>query len=143
MKKRKTIFTKTADVKRQWYRVDAAGKVLGRLATVVAATLRGKHKVSFTPQTDCGDFVVVVNAEKVRVTGKKLKDKTYFTHSGYPAGDKILSFEKMMEIKPEKTLRLAIEGMLPHNRLGAKMVRKLKIFTGAPAQFSKIQELEV
>jgi len=143
MKKRRTVFINDAGVKREWYRVDAGGQVLGRLATKVAVYLRGKHKPLFTPQTDCGDFVVVVNAEKVRVTGKKQKGKLYFTHSGYPAGDKLLSFEKMMQIKPEKVVRMAIAGMLPHNRLGARMIKKLKVFKGEPAQFSKIQKLEV
>lgn len=144
MKKRKTVFANNEMVKRQWYRVDAAEKVLGRLATKVAVYLRGKHKVLYTPQTDCGDYVVVVNAEKVKVTGRKLKGKMYFTHSGYPAGDKLLSFEKMMSMNPEKVVRLAIRGMLPHNRLGDKMINKLKIFKGQPtAQYSKIQKLEV
>ncbi len=143
MKKRRTIFVNDSGVKREWYRVDAGGKVLGRLATKVAVYLRGKHKPLFTPQTDCGDFVVVVNAEKVIVTGKKSKGKLYFTHSGYPAGDKLVSFEKLMQSQPEKVVRMAIAGMLPHNRLGAKMIRKLKIFKGEPAQFSKIQKLEV
>lgn len=143
MKKRKTAFANDGDIKRQWYRVDAAGKVLGRMATKVAVYLRGKHKPCFTPQTDCGDCVVITNAEKIRVTGKKLKGKMYFTHSGYPAGDKLVSFEKMMEAGPEKVIRLAIRGMLPHNRLGDRMIKKLKICKGQPAQFSKIQELEV
>lgn len=143
MKKRKTVFVKSQDVKRERYLVDAAGEVLGRLATKVAVYLRGKHKPIFTPQTDCGDFVVVVNAEKVRVSGKKVKGKMYFTHSGYPAGDKLISFEKMLAEKPERVVQLAIAGMLPHNRLGAKMIRKLKIFKGQPAQFGKLQKLEV
>lgn len=143
MKKRKTVFVKSQDVKRERYLVDAAGEVLGRLATKVAVYLRGKHKPIFTPQTDCGDFVVVVNAEKVRVSGKKVKGKMYFTHSGYPAGDKLISFEKMLAEKPERVVQLAIAGMLPHNRLGAKIIRKLKVFKGQPAQFSKLQKLEV
>lgn len=143
MKKRKTVFTKSSEVKRQWYRVDAAGKVLGRLATKVAVYLRGKHKPCFTPQTDCGDFIVIVNADKVRVTGKKLKDKMYFTHSGYPGGDKMLSHEKMMENDPAKVIQLAVAGMLPHNRLGAQIIKKLKIMKGQSVQYSKIQELEV
>ena len=143
MKRDKTVFARSEGLKRDWYLVDAAGCVLGRLATRVAAYLRGKHKPIFTPQTDCGDFIVVVNAEKVRVTGKKFKDKMYFTHSGYPAGDKMLSFEKMITGQPEKVVRLAIEGMLPHNRLGAKMIRKLKVYKGEPKEYNKIRKLEV
>lgn len=143
MKRTKTVFTKSADVQRQRYVMDAKGKVLGRLATRVAVYLRGKHKPIFTPQTDCGDYVIVVNAEKVKVTGKKFKDKTYFTHSGYPGGDKLLNFEKMMENKPEKVIQLAIRGMLPHNRLGDKIIKKLKIFRGEKPEYSKWSKLEV
>lgn len=144
MKKRRTVFTKAEDVQRKRYLVDAAGVILGKLATKVAVYLRGKHKPIFTPQTDCGDYIVVINAEKVKVSGKKLKDKLYFTHSGYPAGDKLLSFEKMIADQPEKVIRLAVRGMIPHNRLGDKMINKLKIFKGQPtAQYSKIQKLEV
>jgi len=134
---------KAEDVKRQHYLVDASGRVLGRLASKVAVYLRGKHKPIFTPQTDCGDFVVIVNADKIRVTGKKLKDKTYFTHSGFPAGDKILNYEKMMAKQPEKVVQLAVTGMLPHNRLGAKMLKKLKIFRGERPEYSKWSKLEV
>ncbi|OGC11489.1 50S ribosomal protein L13 [candidate division WOR-1 bacterium RIFOXYA12_FULL_52_29] len=143
MKKNNTIFANDKMVKRKWFRVDASGKVLGRLATKVAVYLRGKHKTLYTPQTDCGDYIVVVNADKVKVTGNKLKDKTYFTHSGYPGGDKTVSLEKMLQSKPEQVIRLAITGMLPHTRLGARIVRKLKIFTKTPAQYAKIPELEV
>jgi len=143
MKKIRTIFTREQDVKRTWYKIDATGQVLGRLASKAAVYLRGKHKTIYTPQTDCGDFIVVVNADKVKVTGRKLKGKTYFTHSGYPGGDKTLTFERMIEIKPEKVIQLAVRGMLPHNRLGDKMIKKLKIFKTDPAQFSKIQKLEV
>ncbi|MBU0629695.1 MAG: 50S ribosomal protein L13 [Candidatus Margulisbacteria bacterium] len=143
MKKNNTIFANNKMVKRKWYRVDATGKVLGRLATKVAVYLRGKHKTLYTPQTDCGDYIVVVNADKVRVTGNKLEGKTYFTHSGYPGGDKTVSLEKMMQTKPEQVIRLAITGMIPHTRLGAQIVRKLKIFTKTPAQYAKIPELEV
>jgi large subunit ribosomal protein L13 len=130
-------------VKRQWYRVDADGIVLGRLATTVANYLRGKNKTMFTPQTDCGDHIVVVNAEKIKVTGNKIKDKTYFTHSGFPGGDRLISFEKLGATQPEKIIRLAVQGMLPHNRLGAKVLTKLKIFRGEPKQYAKVQKLEV
>jgi large subunit ribosomal protein L13 len=143
MKKRKTLFTNAAGVKRTWYLVDATDRVLGRLATKVATYLRGKHKTSYTPQTDCGDFIVIVNADKVRFTGKKLKGKTYFTHSGYPGGDKLLTLEKMMAEKPIKVVQLAIKGMLPHTRLGDQMITKLKVFTKQPPQYAKLQRLEV
>lgn len=143
MKKRKTIFAKKEGLSRQWYKVDAAGAVLGRLASKVAVYLRGKHKPIFTPQTDCGDFIVVVNAERVRVTGNKVKDKTYFSHSGFPRGDKIINFENLLAKQPEKVIRFAVEGMLPHNRLGAQLLTKLKIFRGEPEKYSKVQKLEV
>jgi large subunit ribosomal protein L13 len=143
MKKRKTLFTNEAGVKRTWYLVDASDRVLGRLATRVAVYLRGKHKPSYTPQTDCGDFIVIANADKVRFTGKKMKGKTYFTHSGYPGGDKTLTLEKMMAEKPVRVVRLAVRGMLPHTKLGERMIKKLKIFTGLPAQYAKLQKLEV
>lgn len=145
MKKNKTIFAKNETVKRDWYVVDAADKILGRVATRVATYLRGKHKPIYSPQADCGDFVVVINAEKVRVSGKKSKQKTYFTHSGYPGGAKTFTFEKMMEKNPEKVVRLSIAGMLPKNRLGRKMIKKLKIYPGAehPHQVKNIQKLEV
>jgi large subunit ribosomal protein L13 len=143
MKKRKTIFANDQMIKRQWYKIDADGVVLGRLATRVANYLRGKHKPIFTPQTDCGDYIVVFNAEKVKVTGNKVKAKTYFTHSGFPGGDKLISFEKLGATQPEKIIRLAVQGMLPHNRLGAKVLTKLKIFRGEPKQYSKVPKLEV
>jgi len=130
-------------VKREHYVIDAAGQVLGRLATKVSVYLRGKYKPIFTPQTDCGDYIVVVNAEKVRITGRKAKDKMYFTHSGYPGGDKLISFEKMIETKPEKVVQLAVAGMVPHNRLGAKVLKKLKVFTGERAEYKKWSKLEV
>jgi large subunit ribosomal protein L13 len=143
MKKRRTLFTNDQSVKRSWYLIDATDQVLGRLATKVAVYLRGKHKPCYTPQTDCGDFIVIVNADKVRFTGKKLTGKTYFTHSGYPGGDKLLTLEKMMAEKPVKVLRLAIKGMLPHTKLGDQMVTKLKIYTKQPPQYAKLQRLEV
>jgi large subunit ribosomal protein L13 len=145
MKKNRTVFAKDETVKRQWYVVDAADKILGRVATRVATYLRGKHKALYTPHVDCGDFVVVINAQKVRVSGKKNKQKTYFTHSGYPHGAKSFTFEKMMEKNPEKVVRLSVEGMLPKNRLGKKMIKKLKIYSGSnhPHQVKNIQKLEV
>ncbi|MBU0671557.1 MAG: 50S ribosomal protein L13 [Candidatus Margulisbacteria bacterium] len=145
MKKNKTIFTRKEDVDRNWYQVDASGKILGRLATKVATYLRGKHKPIFSPQADCGDFIVVINADKVRVTGKKSKQKIYFTHSGYSGGKKLLTLEKMMEQKSDEVVRLAVSGMLPKNRLGRQIIKKLKVYSGAehPHQAHKIQKLEV
>ena len=143
MKKTRTVFTNNQMVKREWYLVDATGVVLGQLATKLAVYLRGKHKTCYTPQTDCGDHIVVINADKVKVTGRKFKDKTYFTHSGYPGGDKILTFEQMIERHPEKVITLAIRGMLPKTRLGDAMVKKLKVFKTLPAQYGKIKKLEV
>lgn len=143
MKRNKTVFAKAEEIKRGRYVVNADGKILGRLATRVAVHLRGKNKAIFTPQTDCGDFITVINAEKVKVTARKVKDKTYFTHSSYPGGDKILSFEEMISRKPEKVIRLAVAGMLPHNRLGEKMIKKLKIFRGDRPEYKKWEKLEV
>ena len=143
MRSRRTKFTNKQSVIREHYVVDAAGQVLGRLATKVANYLRGKQKVIFTPQTDCGDFIVVVNAEKIKVTGKKAKDKVYFTHSGYPGGDLLVSFEKMIVTKPEKVIQLAVKGMMPHNRLADQMIKKLKVFRGERPEYSKWTKLEV
>jgi large subunit ribosomal protein L13 len=145
MKKNRTVFAKKEGFKRDWYVVDASGKVLGRMSTKIATYLRGKHKPIFSPQADCGDFVVVINAAKLRVTGRKGEQKVYFTHSGYPGGDKLLSFDKMMEKDPGKVLRLAVAGMLPKNRLGRQIIKKLKIYPGNkhPHPAQKMQKLEV
>ena len=143
MKKRKTVFTKNSDVKREHYLVDASGVVLGRLASKVAVYLRGKHKAIYTPQTDCGDYITVVNIDKVKVTGKKIKDKMYFTHSGWPGGDKMLSFEEMMRRKPAEVIQLAVKGMLPHTKLGDIMIKKLRVFCGEKAEYKKWTRLEV
>ena len=130
MKKNRTVFAKKEEVKRDWYLVDAAGKTLGRISTRIAACLRGKHKPIFSPHVDCGDFVVVINAGKIRVTGGKEKKKFYFTHSGYPGGDKILNYKKMISSHPERVIKNAVWGMLPQNRLGRAMIKKLKVFAG-------------
>jgi len=143
MKKRRTLFANDKMVKKSWFKIDAAGKVLGRLASKAAAYLRGKHKPLYTPHTDCGDFIVVTNAAKVKVTGNKEKDKMYFTHSGYPGGDKMVSFEKKIAAHPEKIIQLAVRGMLPHSRLGDKLIKKLKIFRGEAPQYANIKELEI
>jgi large subunit ribosomal protein L13 len=145
MKKNRTIYANKVDFKRDWYVLDASGQVLGRMATKLATYLRGKHKPIFSPHVDCGDFIVVINAAKVRVTGKKKKQKTYFTHSGYPGGDKLLTFEKMMEKDPTKVVMHSVSGMLPKNRLGKQMIKKLKVYAGAthPHSMQKLQKLEV
>ena len=126
----KTWTAKPGEVERRWYLVDAEGKTLGRLATQIADTLRGKTKPEYTPHVDTGDFVVVVNAEKIAVTGKKLSDKKYYRHSGYPGGLKTRSLSDMLERRPEEVLRLAVKGMLPRNRLARKQLTKLKIYAG-------------
>ncbi len=127
----KTISTRPADVKHNWYVIDAAGQTLGRLATEVATRLRGKHKPEYTPHVDTGDYIVVVNAEKVRVTGRKRTDKQYYRHSGYPGGIKQTSFETMIATHPERVIEMAVKGMLPRNPLGRAMYRKLKVYAGA------------
>ncbi|MBE3597239.1 MAG: 50S ribosomal protein L13 [Hydrogenibacillus sp.] len=116
---------------RRWYVVDAAGKTLGRLASEVAALLRGKHKPTFTPHVDMGDFVIVINAEHIHLTGKKWTDKIYYSHSGYPGGLKARTAREMRERAPERMIELAVWGMLPKNRLGRKMLKKLKVYRGA------------
>lgn len=126
----KTYIAKPADIERKWYLVDAEGEVLGRLASKVAAVLRGKHKPIFSPHMDVGDHVIIVNAEKIRVTGKKAKQKTYFRHSGYPGGVTMEKYSDLLKKHPERILEKAIWGMLPHNRLGRKMYKKLKVHAG-------------
>lgn len=118
------------NITRKWYVVDAEGKTLGRLASQVAAILRGKHKPTFTPHVDTGDFVIIVNAEKIVLTGKKLSDKIYTRFSGYPGGLKKIPAGAMLARRPERVLELAIKGMLQHNRLGAQQYRKLKVYAG-------------
>ncbi len=126
----KTYSAKASEIKREWHVIDASGKVLGRLATQVASLLMGKHKPMFSPNLDTGDFVVVLNAEKVQVTGNKVKQKVYYRHSGYPGGLKSATLEKMMSTNPTRVIEHAVKGMLPHNRLGAKMFKKLKVYAG-------------
>lgn len=127
----RTFMAKAQDVERKWYVIDAENKVLGRLATEIAVILRGKHKPTYTPHVDVGDFVIVVNAEKVKLTGKKWQDKLYITHSRYPGGLKEMNYETLLQKKPEVIIEKAVKGMLPHNRLGAAMYRKLKVYAGA------------
>lgn len=126
----KTITPKLADIEHKWYVVDANGKVLGRLASKVAQILRGKHKPTYTPHLDVGDHVIVINAEKVRVTGKKGEQKHYYRHTGYPGGLRSNSLNKLIDAKPVWVVEHAIKGMLPHNRLGRKMYKKLKVYMG-------------
>jgi large subunit ribosomal protein L13 len=126
----KTYNAKHEDMVKDWYLIDAEGQVLGRLASEIARRLRGKHKPIYTPYVDTGDFVIVVNAGKVSLTGKKMSDKVYYHHSGYPGGLKETSVGKMLQDNPEKILLFAVRGMLPKNSLGRKMLKKLKIYTG-------------
>ncbi len=127
----KTFSAKPETVERDWYVVDADGKTLGRLATEVASRLRGKHKAEFTTHVDTGDYIIVVNADKIHVTGKKVKDKMYHQHSGYIGGMKSVSFGKMQEKAPGRVIEIAVKGMLPKNSLGRQMFRKLKVYAGA------------
>lgn len=126
----KTFTAKPESVQRDWYVVDAEGKTLGRLATEIARRLRGKHKAEYTPHVDTGDYIVVINAEKVTVTGRKASDKMYYSHSGYPGGIKEISFEKLIAKKPEMIIEKAVKGMLPKGPLGRAMFRKLKVYAG-------------
>ncbi len=127
----KTQFAKKTDIERKWYLVDAKDAVLGRLATKIATYLRGKNKPVFTPNVDTGDFIIVVNAEKVNLTGKKLDDKVYYHHSGYPGGIKAETARKRLSEKPEEVIIDAVWGMLPKNRLGRAMLKKLKVYRGS------------
>ena len=139
----KTVSTKPAEVTRDWFVVDAEGLTLGRLATEIARRLRGKHKPEYTPHVDTGDYIVVVNAEKVHVTGKKAQDKMYYRHTGYPGGLRSMSFEKMVDHAPERTIEFAVKGMLPKGPLGRAMYTKLKVYAGNehPHQAQQPQEL--
>ena len=141
----KTISAKPGSVEQSWFVVDATGKTLGRMASEIALRLRGKHKPEFTPHTDTGDFIVVVNAEKVHVTGNKAKAKIYHHHTGYPGGLKSISFEKLIEKAPEQAIELAVKGMLPKNPLGRAMARKLKVYSGGehPHAAQQPQALEI
>ncbi len=126
----KTVSTRPQDVEREWYVVDAASQTLGRMASEIARRLRGKHKASYTPHVDTGDYVIVVNAEKVRVTGSKRRDKIYYRHSGYPGGIKATRFEDLIDKHPERAIQHAVKGMLPRNPLGRAVFRKLKVYAG-------------
>lgn len=141
----KTYSAKPAEVQQDWFLVDATDKTLGRLATEVAARLRGKHKPEYTPHVDTGDYIVIVNAEKIRVTGKKATDKMYHHHTGYPGGLKSISFNKLIDKAPERVIQSAVKGMLPKNPLGRAMFGKLKVYAGGdhPHQAQQPQELNI
>jgi large subunit ribosomal protein L13 len=126
----KTSSAKPHEIERKWFVIDAQGQTLGRLATRVATVLRGKHKPIYTPHIDCGDYVIVVNAEKINVTGQKLDQKIYYRHSGYPGGLKQVTLRRQLQTHPERVIEAAVRGMLPKNRLGRKMFRKLKVYDG-------------
>jgi len=126
----KPYSTKASDIKREWQVIDASDQILGKLATQAASLLMGKHKPIFTRNLDTGDFVVIINADKVRVTGNKARQKLYYRHSGYPGGLKSISLEKMMQTNPTRVVEHAVKGMLPHTRLGASMMKKLRVYVG-------------
>ncbi|AGH81881.1 50S ribosomal protein L13 [Psychromonas sp. CNPT3] len=135
----KTFVAKPADVKREWFVVDAEGKTLGRLATEIALRLRGKHKVEYTPHVDTGDYIIVINAEKITVTGNKAKGKIYYHHTGFIGGIKSISFEDLIIRAPERVIEKAVKGMLPKGPLGRAMYRKLKVYAGTEHQHSAQQ----
>jgi large subunit ribosomal protein L13 len=126
----KTVSAKKEEVQHEWYLVDATDRILGRLATQIANVLRGKNKPIFTPHVDTGDFIIVTNAEKVKLTGKKLENKRYYRHSGYPGGFRVRTAQEVLKKKPEDLIMLAVKGMLPKNRLGSKLLTKLKVYAG-------------
>ena len=126
----KTLSAKPAEVQHDWYVVDASGKTLGRLATEIARRLRGKHKTSYTPHVDTGDYIVVINAEEITVTGKKSQDKKYYRHTGFPGGIRETNFEKLIAHKPEAVLKKAVKDMLPKGPLGYAMIKKMKVYAG-------------
>ena len=142
----KTVSAKKEEVQHEWYLVDATDKILGRLATQIANVLRGKNKPIFTPHADTGDFIIVTNAEKVKLTGKKLENKRYYRHSGYPGGFRVRTAQEVLKKKPEDLIMLAVKGMLPKNRLGSKLLTKLKVYAGKAhpheAQQPKVLELK-
>jgi len=141
----RTYVAKPSEIQKRWYVVDAEGKTLGRLASRIAAILRGKHKPTYTPFLDTGDYVIVINADKVVVTGDKAEGKLYYRHSGYPGGLKTTTFRRMMQTRPERVIEIAVRGMLPHNRLGRAMAKKLKVYAGPvhPHEAQQPEELEL
>ncbi|MSR11770.1 MAG: 50S ribosomal protein L13 [Gammaproteobacteria bacterium] len=139
----KTYSAKPNEVSQHWLLIDAEGLILGRMATAIAARLRGKHKAEYTPHVDTGDYIVVINADKVKVTGKKTTDKMYYSHSAFPGGLKTISFEKLLDKAPEKVIQLAVKGMLPRTPLGRAMFRKLKIYAGTDHPHSAQQPVKI
>ncbi|MBP9722234.1 MAG: 50S ribosomal protein L13 [Gammaproteobacteria bacterium] len=139
----KTFSAKAHEVERGWYLIDAENKTLGRLATEVARRLRGKHKAEYTPHVDTGDFIIVINADKITVTGRKATQKTYYRHSGYPGGLKETTFEKLLQKKPESVIEIAVKGMLPKNPLGRAMFRKLKVYAGTEHPHTAQQPIQL
>jgi large subunit ribosomal protein L13 len=137
----KTYSAKAKDIDRKWYLIDAEGEILGRLATQIATILRGKNKPTYTPSMDLGDYVVVINAEKIKVTGNKLKGKIYRYHTSYPGGLKSVTLETLLKKKPELVVKKAVQGMIPHTKLGRAMIKKLKIYKGNehPHQAQKLE----
>ena len=140
-----TYLAKPGEVQSKWYVVDAEGKTLGRLASVIASILRGKNKPEYTPNVDCGDHVIIINAEKIKLTGKKMVEKIHYTHSMYPGGLKAISYGKLLREKPEYAITKTIWGMLPHNRLGRQMIKKLRVYRGSehPHEAQVPEKLEV
>jgi large subunit ribosomal protein L13 len=141
----RTISAKEQDIQRDWYVIDAQGQTLGRLASRVATLLRGKHKPIYTPHVDCGDYVVIVNAEKVHVTGQKMTQKKYYRHSGYPGGIKEVTLRDQLQKFPDRVIEAAVRGMLPRNRLGRRMFKKLKVYSGPnhPHEAQKPQSMNL
>lgn len=141
----KTYVTKPAEVERNWYVIDAEGQTLGRLASKIATILRGKHKPIYNPSVDCGDFVIVVNAEKIHVTGQRMDQKVYYRHSGYPGGLSEITLRRQLEKHPTRAIELAVRGMLPKNKLGRKMIKKLKVYAGEehPHQAQQPESMEI
>jgi len=141
----KTYSVKANEIKREWYLINAEGKTLGRLASEIAKILKGKHKPIYSPHLDCGDYVIVINAEKIHVTGRKLDQKIYYRHSGYPGGLKSITLREQLAKHPERVIKAAVKGMLPKNRLGRKMLKKLKVYAGDshPHQAQKPKVLEL
>jgi large subunit ribosomal protein L13 len=140
-----THFFKENEIEHEWFLIDAQGKTLGRVASQVARVLRGKHKPTFTPNIDCGDFVVVINAGKVKLTGKRTERKEYFHYTGYPGGAVFEQYKDMIQTEPDRVIEHAVRGMLPHNRLGKRIIRKLKVYAGAehPHSAQKPESLTV
>ncbi len=141
----KTYVTKPAEIERNWYVVDAEGLTLGRLASRIAVILRGTHKPIYSPSVDCGDYVIVLNADKITVSGRRLDQKVYYRHSGYPGGISSITLREQLEKHPTRPVELAVKGMLPKNKLGRKMLKKLKVYTGSehPHQAQQPVELEI